>query len=79
MLRAPVRLTAGVEIPPGETVEVAWTSNIDGPLGRGSVVDVELSNDRRDIAAHEITVRVTSSGGGLGTATIDVIVRVPSN
>ncbi len=78
-LAAPVRLTAEVQIPRGETVEVTWSSDIDGELGTGSVIDAELSNDRRDIVSHRITVTVTSSGGSEGSDSLDVIVRVPSN
>lgn len=78
-LAAAVRLSARVELPEGQTVTVAWASDIDGDLGDGSVLDVELSNDGNDVAGHQITATVTSSGGGRGTATVFVIVQVPSN
>lgn len=78
-LAAPVRLTARVEIPEGQTVTVLWASDIDGELGEGSVLDAELSNDGQDVTGHQITASVTSSGGGRGTATVFVIVQVPSN
>jgi len=78
-LAAPVRLEADVVVPAGESVEIAWASDVDGPLGGGATLDAELSNDRRDIVSHIITVRAVSSGGSRGTATVEVIVRVPSN
>jgi hypothetical protein len=78
-LAAPVRLEADVVVPAGESVEIAWASDVDGPLGGGATLDAELSNDRRDIVSHIIMVRAVSSGGSRGTATVEVIVRVPSN
>lgn len=79
ILGAPVRLAASVEIPVGERVEVVWASHIDGELGTGSVVDALLSNGGLDVVEHQVTVTITSSGGGLGSATVRVIVQVPSN
>jgi hypothetical protein len=78
-LAALVRLEADVQTPAGESVEIAWASDIDGPLGGGATLEVELSNDRRDIVSHLITVTAASSSGSRGTATVEVIVRVPSN
>ena len=78
-LVAPVRLEARVEAPAGETVSIAWTSDIDGPLGVGSPLEAELSNGGSDVASHQITATATSSAGSQGSATIELIVQVPSN
>lgn len=78
-LAAPVRLEADVAVPAGESVELAWASDIDGPLGGGAILTVELSNDRRDIVSHVITVTAAASGGSRGIASVEIIVRVESN
>ena len=78
-LAAPVQLVAEIEIPAGETVEVVWASDVDGPLGSGSVLDVELSTGSTDVVSHRITATVESSGGGVGIAEVEIIVQVPSN
>ena len=78
-LAAAVRLEARVEAPVGETVSIAWTSDIDGPLGVGSPLAAELSNGGSDVASHQVTATATSSGGSQGSATIELIVQVPSN
>ena len=78
-LAALVQLEAEVAVPTGESVEIAWASDIDGPLGGGATLEAELSNDRRDVVSHLITVTAASTGGSRGTATVEVIVRVESN
>lgn len=78
-LAAPVRLEAQAEAPAGETVTISWTSDIDGPLGTGSELDAELSNAGGDVVSHQITATASSSGGGLGSATIELIVQILSN
>jgi hypothetical protein len=70
---------AEVTTPPGETVVVVWSSDLDGPLGEGLTLEAQLSNDGEDVVTHMITATATASGGGVGTATLSVVVRVPSN
>ncbi len=78
-LAAPVRLAAESQAPAGETVTVAWSSDVDGLLGEGTSLEVELSNAGGDVTAHRITATATSSGGGESTATIEIVIQVPSN
>ena len=78
-LAAPVRLTAEITTPPGETVTVAWSSDVDGPLGEGLTLEAQLSNDGEDVVSHLITATATASGGGVGSVTILALVQVASN
>ena len=78
-LAAPVRLTAEVVTPPGETVTVSWSSDLDGPLGEGLSLDAQLSNDGRDIVTHLITATATASGGGTGAVTLLVLGLIAAN
>jgi YD repeat-containing protein len=58
--------------------QVTWTSHIDGPLGSGSILPVNLSE-----GAHELEAHIIDSQGGENVAYIDVNVTadgcLPSN
>lgn len=62
---------------PAELLDVAWSSNADGPLG-GSPSDSSgntvLSTDSLSEGSHLITLTVTDSEGMTGTAIVDIII-----
>jgi cysteine-rich repeat protein len=68
-----VRLTGtAVDVEDGDlTAAIAWTSDLDGPLGGGGSVAI----DTLAAGTHAITAAVTDSGGEMGSASITVIVN----
>lgn len=55
------------------TGDLVWSSNLDGQIGIGGGFDAVLSS-----GYHTITAAVTDSGGVSGTATINIMVEIPS-
>lgn len=55
------------------TANLAWTSDIDGPIGTGGSFSTTLSDGN-----HTITASVTDSGGATGNASISITVGTPS-
>ncbi len=53
---------------------LVWSSDLDGPLGTGSPLDVTGLTEGR----HRVTLTVTDSAGGLGVDGIDLFVLVPN-
>lgn len=56
------------------TGNLAWTSDLDGPLGKGGSIDAVLTT----VGTHIITASVTDSGGLSGEASITVVVEASS-
>ena len=59
---------------------LSWSSSIDGPLGTGSTLQVQLSGPATpcnpELIAHEVTLEATDSGGNRVVTTIIIFVGV---
>src|SRR5581483_568808 len=55
----------------GDLAGVDWSSSLDGPLGRGTTLDVATLRSGR----HAITARVADAGGKAASATIALVVN----
>ncbi len=63
----------------GAPPDVLWASDLDGVLGTGLVLTALLTNNDADVASHQVTATAVWPDGESTTATIDVVVKVPSN
>ncbi len=74
-----VQLTASAVSPTGKPLTVIWSSSVDGLLGTGSDILVELNIPAGgDSSQPFITATTVDSYGAIGTATVQVKLSVPS-
>lgn len=75
---ASVAMEAIVSDPDGNPVTVEWFSDVDGFLGSGKAIIAQMQ-PRGDSSPAVVTARATDSTGAVASASVQIIIWVPSD
>ena len=75
---ATITFSASAIDPDGDSITIRWFSSTEGALGSGATITATIHTQGSDSTQPFITARVTDRWGATSTATIQIIVWIPS-